>query len=814
MTAAPEIRLHRDPLQPGRYERAEAVPGQRLIDWLGEHYPAGFGRPVVLHLNGAPLPIRDADIALQPGDMVHILIQPGGPAVGGLIIQAIISAAIAAVASIAFSLIFKPKRTAAQEMPAPDPIYSITGAQNAARLGEPVPVLYGQVVTVPDYASQPYVYFSGNNQYLDQLLVIGQGTYDLLDLLVGETPVSAMEGGAVQYWLFNPADHGQAMGAIEAATGIMENVVTSAEVGDQELSGTGTGGGETVIFASDVEFTAPDTIYFGPDSVGDLTGGTIQVSGSAANDGFYTIAAMPDGSTVTTVEPVSSESYIGPPPLTLTFYDPSADFEIGPFITCKPGVQGNRLMLDFVWPGGLYEVNEENGALMPHSVSFHIEYQAVSDSGDPLGGWDSLPITETAATNSAIRKTYSIDVAAGRYRVRVHRDSPPPANSRLVNAFRWTGLKFRVVPATGQTYGPACILAVRIKATNGIASAASSRLRAKVLRHLPPMGSGAAVASRSPADAFCDVLADSYYGAGRPLSEIDLDELARIATSWGGLAKFDGAFAQRSTIWEALSICLQTANASPLPLGQLMSVAQEGVKAARRQLFSDANTLRGSLAIGYTFDKPGDADGVRVEYRDPVTWNALYSTWPLAAVQPDQVQLFGCSDGVQAAQFARLLWNKRATLRRTVHFETELEGLLARLGDRIAVAAALPRWGASGVVVGVSGATLWLDQRPDWSGSGHLIVLRSELGQPSDPISVTPGPEPNTVQLGAPAPFPIFPTGAQESTHYVFGNSVQLVRDFTVQRMEPRGGVVVGIEGLAYDPAVFAETLPWLETAT
>ena len=85
-------------------------------------------------------------------------------------------------------------------------------------------------------------------------------------------------------------------------------------------------------------------------------------------------------------------------------------------------------------------------------------------------------------------------------------------------------------------------------------------------------------------------------------------------------------------------------------------------------------------------------------------------------------------------------------------------------------------------------ADSWLDRPPDWSGTGHFVILRDETGKPSDPIPAAPGPETNAVALGAAAPFAIFGTGRQEPTHYAFGNTAQLVRDFTVQAIEPRAG--------------------------
>jgi hypothetical protein len=372
-------------------------------------------------------------------------------------------------------------------------------------------------------------------------------------------------------------------------------------------------------------------------------------------------------------------------------------------------------------------------------------------------------------------------------------------------------MHFELVDASGPVYGDVTLLAMRMRATNGISSDAATRIRAVVMRRLPLFGSGAPQPTTSPADAMIDIMTNTVYGAGRPLSELDLPEIQRISNHWAGQAHFNGGIVQKSTVWEALNAVLQTADCIPLPVGQTMSIAQEGVKAVRTQLFSDANMIRGSLAIGYTFDKPGDNDGIQVEYRDPATWNSLYVTWPNGAADPDSVELFGCTDVNQATAFARLLWQKNLMLRKTASFDTELEGMLARLGDRVGIATALPRWGKAGVVTVTAGRVLRLDDAPDWSGTGQVIVLRNEYGQPSDPIAVTPGDDPNEVVLASNPPFQLFGTGMQEPTHYAFGNTVEMMRDFIVSAVTPKGGAQVSVEAMVYDPSVFDNTLPWLQ---
>jgi hypothetical protein len=812
------IAILRNPLDPASRILRETKPGDRFIKWLTLHYPKGFGGAISLARNGRDVEVADADFITEPGDVITIVVHPGAHlALGALIVQAIIGAAIGAATSLIFNLIFgRPKGPTAQDVPGPDPIYSISGAQNAARLGDPVPALYGRMVTTPDYASQPYSYFDGNNQYLAQILCIGWGDYDINAVRVGETPVSALESDAVATWQFGAADHAQTMGRIEAATGVMENVVSSPEVADQEFSTGPTAGGQTFTTGgTGIKFQAPNRITGLPQQA-PAQFDWVQVTGSTKNDRTYTVSAYAGGAANYTLmvfeNTIQTEdtSAVG---ITLVFYtSTSTPHSAGPFITSKPGTTGDRIMCDFVFAQGLYDINQSTGAISNMTANLEIQYQPIDDTGAALGDWTSAAFTIQRATTTPVRVTFAVDVPPGRYRVQVVQTSPPPPSGRAQSNFVWSALKFRLVNAPGLVYGQTTLLALRIRATNGIASNASSRISVDVTRRLPALGSGAARATRDPADAFVDIYSNTIYGARRPLSEIDLAELARLQAHWGGQAFFDGGFAQRSTIWEALNIVMQTAAAAPLPLGQVMSVAQDGTKALRTQLFSDANMKTGTLAIGYSFDKPGDPDGVRVEYRDPSTWNAIYATWPAAALDPDPVQLFGCTDDTQALGFARLLWQKRSTLRKTATFETELEGLIPRLGDRIAIATQLPRWARTGVVSRVALPVLTLDAAIDWTApeGGYFVVLRNERGAPSDPIAITPGATPFELVLAALPPFTLFGTGAQEATHYALGTAIEQVADFTIANVEHRGGASVAIEALTYDPAVFASTLPWL----
>lgn len=88
----------------------------------------------------------------------------------------------------------KPAAAAADQLEA-SPTYSASASGNQARLFAPIPVQYGEHLMVPDYVSDPYQEFSGNDQYLHLLFGRGLGRSEVSQVRIGETVVWTAEGG-------------------------------------------------------------------------------------------------------------------------------------------------------------------------------------------------------------------------------------------------------------------------------------------------------------------------------------------------------------------------------------------------------------------------------------------------------------------------------------------------------------------------------------------------------------------------------------------------------------------------------------------
>jgi len=163
---------------------------------------------------------------LEPGERAEVMILPGGGGGGsGKVIRAVAMIAIVALAAYAAPLVVGaiaptlggtgfavasavtkglitavggalvnavlPAPSSQSRpiggLPAPSPTYSAQAQGNAARIGQPIPRIFGRHKVTPDYAAPPWAEFSGNKQRLHWLFCVGFGAYDVEALLIGET---------------------------------------------------------------------------------------------------------------------------------------------------------------------------------------------------------------------------------------------------------------------------------------------------------------------------------------------------------------------------------------------------------------------------------------------------------------------------------------------------------------------------------------------------------------------------------------------------------------------------------------------------
>ena len=178
---------------------------------------------------------------------------------------AVATAGITMVGSMLINALIPPPRPPAAQRMADlnaSPTYTAQAQGNQARIGQPIPVIYGRHRVYPDFAAMPYAEFESNEQYLYQLFCIGQGEYvaHLDTLKIEDSPITS----------FPDADW-EVVEPGQKVTLFPTGVVTSGEVAGQEMDTLGPfviNPTETEINKLAVDIICPRGLYYANDSGG------------------------------------------------------------------------------------------------------------------------------------------------------------------------------------------------------------------------------------------------------------------------------------------------------------------------------------------------------------------------------------------------------------------------------------------------------------------------------------------------------------------------------------------------------------------
>lgn len=238
----------------GRISRV--VPTLQTISQIAEAHNVDLSRPTICLVNGVAVLRKDWNNMLEPDSMVSFVSLPlgggggssnplqvvmmvavvvasvyTGGAVGaayGAVWGGVAAAGVSIGGGILINTLVPTPKPALNGMTSSaytqSPTYSLQAQGNSARLGNPIPVIYGKHLIYPDFAAQPYYKYKNDEQYVYQLHCIGQGEYDIEQIRIEDTPIGSFE--EITYQIIKPG---------EKNTLFDEDVVTSNEVAGQEL---------------------------------------------------------------------------------------------------------------------------------------------------------------------------------------------------------------------------------------------------------------------------------------------------------------------------------------------------------------------------------------------------------------------------------------------------------------------------------------------------------------------------------------------------------------------------------------------------
>lgn len=214
-TLMPRFAIVTNPLEPINSCQFYERPNTTVRQFIAEMSFDMAGKICVI--DSIPTEERDFD-RVYPEESIIILC----PAIGW---NFVVYAIVAIVVALATYLLMPMPPTGAPSAEA-DPVYTLRGQRNQARLGEAIERHYGKTRHWPSYMSRPYNQFHENDQYLYALLCIGLGRYEVHKVQVEDTDIADFDD--VEWEIYQPG---------EKVTLFPTNVQTSSEVAGITLYG-------------------------------------------------------------------------------------------------------------------------------------------------------------------------------------------------------------------------------------------------------------------------------------------------------------------------------------------------------------------------------------------------------------------------------------------------------------------------------------------------------------------------------------------------------------------------------------------------
>ena len=420
----------------------------------------------------------------------------------------------------------------------------------------------------------------------------------------------------------------------------------------------------------------------------------------------------------------------------------------GEWVTMQAlGSVASRLIVTLTFPGGLFSIDQTGKDAGSQRAEFWVAYVEYSMDGVHWTHFVGSPVTISDNTRSPLRRTVdSGDIPPGRYQVRVRGQRNTWPGDFTHDCEMWVDYLQESVPI-GLCYPGRSLVAIRALATDKLNG---SRPLVKVR---------ATAGGSNPADQ-CLMILDE---CGVRASTIDSEAFAEWRQDCLVRSlSCDILFDTMSTLREALDLVSTLGRARVEKFGSRYSVIMDkpGQLPVQGFTFGVGNIDVGSFGID-TVPEVDRANVIDVSYYPDEKENArTVFEVSSASYNTDEkerrtaLNLIGCRSLDQATRHANYLLKCNQHLTLCPYWSADLDAIVARIGDIVAVSHDIPQWGISGLVVSGTLSGVVLDREVEMdAGVMYAVQIRDaddntiferEVVWASGPVSeislVTPAP--------------------------------------------------------------------------
>lgn len=407
----------------------------------------------------------------------------------------------------------------------------------------------------------------------------------------------------------------------------------------------------------------------------------------------------------------------------------------GPFVLCPLGQLATEIEWDVFFPSGLISIGRDGFLYVAYST--HIfEYR----DADTAGPWTQIPITHAGATFDSIGFTNRTTLPypmrpEGRIR-RLGQSNPESRDDAV-----WYGVRTLLQGPT--RYEGCTVITLRVRNGDRLSAQSESLVSAEVIRKLPVRING----QWSPGLVATQDIAPWYAfqckAVGYTDADLDLAELDRLDAVWRARGdKFNQVYGEATTVNQVLTDTLAAGfSENTVERGKLRPVRDEPMFAFENT-YSPQNMTE-PLERDFEAVRPGDYDGVDVEYVNSVSWQVETVKCRLPGDLGARAQKITAEGVTNRTQAWRIGMRQRRALkyrRWSYTFSTELDALNSRYLSYDQLVDDVPGYAQSAIMLdydapsGVIEAT----EAFDWSVPGdHFLSVRRADGSTDGPFLVS-----------------------------------------------------------------------------